>query len=225
MHGTEAHKVNGGLEHRHPIQGRVTGQRECHAFVAAGDISLETGAVEVVGTPLAGKSGLATDLSANEHAVVVQGVLVQQPGLDKVPNHLGGDASLLQIGEHPPLILIGDGQDEGVLFLFRRFRPGRKMLGRVPRPVAVELQQVVHCLREALATELLEEGDGVPTLAGGVAPPASAILDADAVHLLGGVVAAQPPHLVAQVGQQVRQVRLLGDGHLLWGKAAGCILI
>ena len=49
--------------------------------------------------------------------------------------------------------------------------------------------------------------------------------DSERTSGMGGVVAAHPPHPVAQVGQQVRQIRLPGDGHLLWGKAAGWALI
>ena len=90
--------------------------------------------------------------------------------------------------------------------------------------MAVEVQQVVHRLREALAAELLEEGNGIPALAGGVPPPAAPVLDTDAVHLPGGLVAAQPPHLGPQVGQQIRQICLLGDPHLYIGKTIGCIL-
>lgn len=38
-----AHEVDGGLEHRHPIQGGVAGQAEGHAFVAANGVPLEAG--------------------------------------------------------------------------------------------------------------------------------------------------------------------------------------
>ena len=108
------------------------------------------GDVQVIGAALAGKSGLAISIFADEHAVVVQGVLVQQSGLD--------------------------------------------------------------------------EGNGVSPLASGVSPPGAPVLDADAVHLLGGVVAAQPLYPVAQVGQQVGQVCPLGDVHLVLGKTIGCVL-
>ena len=151
---------------------------------------------------------------------MVQAVLVKQAGVDEGPDHLGGDASLLEIGEHPPLIRVGDGQGEGGLFLLP---DGLGARGRgVPGALAVELQQVVHRLPEVLAAELLEERDGVPAPAAGVALPAAAVLDHQAVHLFGGVVpATHPPDAVPQVFQQVRQVCPLGDLHLLVCGAEG----
>ena len=46
VEGAKAHQVDGGLEHRHPVQGRVAGQGKSHAFVAASNVPLEAGAVE-----------------------------------------------------------------------------------------------------------------------------------------------------------------------------------
>ena len=210
VQGAEAHQVDGGLEHRHPIQGRVAGQPEGHALVAAHRIPLEAGAVQVIGAALAGEHRLTANLPAHEDAVVVQAVLVEQAGVDEAPDHLGGDASLLKIGKHPPLIRVGDGQGEGGLLLLL----GRLGVrgGGVPCPLAVELQQVVDGLSKILAAELLEECDGISALAVGVALPGSPVLDADAVHLPGGVVpAAYPPDAVAQVFQQVRQIRVLRE--------------
>ncbi len=57
----------------------------------------------------------SSDEKNDDHAVVVQAVLIQQAGFDEAPDHLGGDASLLKIGKHPPLVRVGDGQDEGRL--------------------------------------------------------------------------------------------------------------
>ncbi len=159
VEGAEAHQVDGRFEHRHPIQGRVAGQGKGHAFIAAGDISLEAGAVEVVGTAFAGKSGLATSIFTNEYAVVVSGVLVQQPGPDEVSDYLGVNATFLEIGEHPVLVCVRRGQGEGRFF--PGLRPGRWVVGGVPRPVAVKVQQVIHRLREALAAELLAQGNPV----------------------------------------------------------------
>ena len=109
VQGAEAHKVDGSLEHRHPIQGRVAGEPEGHAFVAAHRVSLEAGAVQVVGTALAGEHRLAAAVPAHEHAVVMKAILVQKASFDEAPDDLGGDASLLKIGKHPPLIRMGDG--------------------------------------------------------------------------------------------------------------------
>ena len=214
VQGAEAHQVDGGLEHRHPIQGGVTGEPEGHALVAAGGVPLEAGAAQVVGTALAGEYRLASAVPAHKYTVVMQAVLVQQAGLDEAPDHLGADASLLKIGKHPPLVLVGDGQGESWLFLWLGW-PGARG-GGVSGTLAVELQQVIDGFSETLTLELLEKGDGVPACAVGVALPGSAVLDADAVHLSGGVVAAaQPPDAVAQVFQQVRQVCPLGGLHFL----------
>ena len=196
VQGAEAHQVDRGLEHRHPIQGGVAGEPEGYAFVAAGGIPLEAGAAQVIGAALAGEYRLAATVPAHEHAVVMQAVLVQQAGLDKAPDHLGGNASLLKIGKHPPLILVGYGQGKGRFLLLLDW-PGARG-GGVPGTLAVELQQVIDGFSETLTLELLEKGDGVPAGTVGVALPDPAVLDAEAVHLPGGVVAAaQPPDAVA----------------------------
>ena len=126
----------------------------------------------------------------------------------------GGDASLLKIGKHPPLVRVGDGQGEGGLLLWLGGLGARG--GGVPGALAIELQQVIDSLPEILAAELLQEGDGVSAFAVGVTLPGTAVLDADAVHLPGGVVAAAyPPDAVAQVFQQIRQICVLSGLHLL----------
>ena len=71
----------------------------------------------------------------------------------------------------------------------------------------------------------LRRRDGVSASAVGVPLPGSAVLDADAVHLPGGVVpAAQAAAGVAQVFQQVRHICPLGSLRLLVCKTKGCIL-
>ena len=57
---------------------------------------------------------------------------------------------------------------------------------------------------------------GIPAHSLGVAIPGAAVLDPQAVHLLGGVVAAYPRHGVAERRQQVRQVRPTGNLQLLF---------
>ena len=109
VEGAEAHEVDGGLEYRHPIQSRVAGEAEGHVLVAAYRITLETGAVQVIGAALAGEHRLTAGLPAHEHAVVMKAILVQKASFDEAPDDLGGDASLLKIGKHPPLIRMGDG--------------------------------------------------------------------------------------------------------------------
>ena len=45
VQGAEAHQVDGGLEDRHPIQSRVTGQAEGYILVASGYVPFETSTV------------------------------------------------------------------------------------------------------------------------------------------------------------------------------------
>ena len=86
-------------------------------------------------------------------------------------------------------------------------------------------QKVINRFREAHATELLEEGDGVPALSGGVALPSGGVPDTDAVHLRRGVVAADPLQRVSQGGQQAQQVRVLGEVHFRVRETKGCVLV
>ena len=107
VQGAEAHQVNRGLEDCHPIQGWITGQPEGHILVASGDVPFETSTVQVKSSSFAGEFGFSPAVSADENAVVMLCVLIQQTSLNKVPDHLGGDASFAQIGKHPALILTG----------------------------------------------------------------------------------------------------------------------
>ena len=59
VEGAEAHEVDGRFEHIHPIHVRAAGQAECDGFLAAGDIPLKAGAVQIIGAALVGKHGLA----------------------------------------------------------------------------------------------------------------------------------------------------------------------
>ena len=77
----------------------------------------------------------------------------------------------------------------------------------------MEGQQVLHSLWKALAAELLQKGNGIPAGILRVPKPLAAVLDPQAVHFRCGMVSADPPHLIAQMGQQLRQIRFLGDLH------------
>ena len=71
----------------------------------------------------------------------------------------------MKIGKHAPLIRIGEWQGKGRrgLILLSVLAFGRHRLlrgGGIPRPAMV-VKQIFHRLREALAAEPLEEGDGV----------------------------------------------------------------
>ena len=212
MEGTEAHQVDGGLEHHHPGDGGVAGDGEGHAFVAAQHVPLEAGAVLVIGATLAGEPGDALAVPAHEHAVVVLLVLIEQAGVEEHPDHLGGDAPLAQVAEHTAVIPVGRGQGElGARFLGRG-RPGPGYGGRSP---PIEVQQVVHRLPKTLSLKFLEEGDGIAALAAGVPLPGAAVFDHQAVHLRGGVVPPGPFQMVTKVFQKVRQVCVFGRFHLL----------
>ena len=83
---------------------------------------------------------------------------------------------------------------------------------------------LLHRLPEALSLKRLEEGDGVPARAVGVAFPGAAILDADAVHLPGGVVPPNPLKVIPQVLHQIREIRIFGGLHVPICEANGCVL-
>jgi len=59
-------------------------------------------------------------------------------------------------------------------------------------------QQVLHCLLETLAAEPLEECNGIPSGLVRVAKPCAAIPDAEAVHLLGGMIVSDPMDMIAE---------------------------
>ena len=86
-------------------------------------------------------------------------------------------------------------------------------------------KEIIHGLPEALAAELLDEGDGVPMLFGGIAVPLSRVPDAEAVHFRCGVVAADPLHGVAQRGQQTWKVCIPDKIHLGICETPCCALI
>ena len=75
-------------------------------------------------------------------------------------------------------------------------------------------QQIFHRLRKTLVAEPLEKADGISADALRVAEPGAPVLDPDAVHLLGGVVVADPLYLIAQGYQQIRKVCVPNSGHL-----------
>ena len=222
VQGAEAHQVNRGFKDRHPIQSRVTGQPEGHTLVASGDVPLKAGAIQVISAALIGKSGRPAADSANENAVVMLCVLIQQTSLDKVPDPLGSNPSLAQVGEHPALILTGRGELKRAFLSWVHLL--RHLFRRVPGPALIG-QQVLHRLREALVLEPLEKGNGVPADSLRVAEPGAAVLDVETVYLLGGMVAADPLDLVSQGGQQIRQVRFLGDGDLRTRNAMSCVCL
>ena len=142
-------------------------------------------------------------------------VLVEQAPGDKIINDAGGDAPPPQVGAYAPVIPVGRGKDERGTLLPGR-RPGlsdRRGSGEI-HGVAAVFQQVADGLGEGQPVEVAEEVDCVATDELRVAPPCAAVLDPQAVHLPGGVVAADAPDLIAQGSQQLRQVGVLGGVYL-----------
>lgn len=89
-------------------------------------------------------------------------------------------------------------------------------------------EEIFHRFGETLVAEALKEADGVSAHFFRITKPCAAVFDANAVHLFRGVVVADPLHLVAQMSQQVRQIRAFCDLHLgvcktmffIWGHTA-----
>lgn len=72
---------------------------------------------------------LSRAVLSDEHAVVMLGVLIHQAAVQKLADHLWGDAALAQVGKHPAIIRIARGQGKGLLHLVpldgrRRFGGG-----------------------------------------------------------------------------------------------------
>lgn len=91
-------------------------------------------------------------------------------------------------------------------------------MGRIPRPSVVG-QQIIHRIREALVVELLNKSNRVTACLVGISFPGFTVLDTETVHFFGNVVAANPFDAVSQMGQQFRQIRFAGNGHLRVCKA------
>ena len=89
VQGTTAHQVDRSLEGIDPLLGRVAGEAEGNIFIAAGDISFETGAIQIAGPTLVGEYGITRAVPSHEYAVVVVAVLIQQSALQKTANDLG----------------------------------------------------------------------------------------------------------------------------------------
>ena len=77
----------------------------------------------------------------------------------------------------------------------------------------MEGQQVLHRFRKGFSAKLLEKGDGI--LAGilGIPKPGTPVLNPQAVHLRGSMEASHALDLIAEVGEQLRQIRFSGNLH------------
>jgi hypothetical protein len=149
----------GGLEDRNLLDFRLAGQPKAHLFVAAQDIPFKPGPIEVQGPAFAGEFGLAAAVPANKYAIVIWGVLVEKPGVQKALDYLRRNSPLAKIRKHPALVRVRGRQDEGRLLFGRRrlgAGDGLATVGGVSGPPMIG-QKVLHRLREAHPAELLEE--------------------------------------------------------------------
>ena len=85
---------------------------------------------------------------------------------------------------------------------------------------AIEGEQILDSFRKCLVAELLHESDGVAARVLRVAEPCATVLDPQAVHFCCGVVPANAFDLIAQMGQQLRQIRFPGDLYFCVCKAS-----
>ncbi len=81
-------------------------------------------------------------------------------------------------------------------------------------------QQVRDCVWETLAAKALQECDGIPSNLFGIAVPCTSVFDAEAVHLLCGMITPYPRYCVAEACQQVREIGRAGDLHLTFSETA-----
>ncbi len=196
VQGEVAHQVDGRLEHKHPIQVRSAGEAESNALITAGHVPLKAGSIQIICSSLIGESGYSAGVSAYKDTVVVQGILIQQASTQKGADHLRRNPSFLKIGKYPSVIRACGGKRERKAFslwsgLWRWSGwciPGPSMVG----------QQALHRLLETLAAEPLEECNGIPSGLVRVAKPCAAIPDAEAVHLLGGMIVSDPMDMIAE---------------------------
>ena len=88
---------------------------ESRVFVAAGCVSLEAGTVQIIGTAQSRILCLPCDVLSDEDAVMMYRILIQQPSIQKLSDHLGSDAPLTEIGEDPSVIRIAGRQGKRLL--------------------------------------------------------------------------------------------------------------
>ena len=88
---------------------------EARVFVAAGCIPLEAGTVQIIGAAQSRILCLPRAVLSDEHAVVMYRILIQQTGIQKLPDHLGSDTPLAEIGEDPSVIRIAGRQGKRLL--------------------------------------------------------------------------------------------------------------
>ena len=213
-----AHKVDGGLKHPHLIRRGIVRDGKADILIAACHISAKTFAVSVVGPTQACVFCLPRAVLSDEHAVVMLGVLVQQTAVHKLPDHLRGDAAFAQVGKDSAVIRIPGWQGKGLLHLVPL--DGWHCFGGGISGPAIEGEQILDSFRKCLVAELLHESDGVAARVLRVAEPCATVLDPQAVHFCCGVVPANAFDLIAQMGQQLQQIRFPDNLHFCVCKAS-----
>ena len=177
-------------------------------FVAAGSVSLEAGTVQIIGAAQSRVLCLSGFIPADEDAVMMYRILIQQPSIQKLPDHLGCDTSLTEIGEDPAVIRVA-GRQGKLLFLDDRLWLRNGRVSGFP----MEGQKVLHRFRKGFSAKLLEEGNGIPAGILGIPEPGTPVFNPQAVHFRGSIEASHALDLIAEVGEQLRQVRFSGDLH------------
>ena len=132
----------------------------CRPFRAVFALIISYRDFDLIGPPQSGVSRLAGAIPAHEHAVVVDGVLVEEPALQETADHPRRDAPLAEVGKDPAVIRISRRQGERLWRLIL-LNVWPCLSGRIPRP-PMEGQQILHRLREGLLAKAPQEVDGVP---------------------------------------------------------------
>ena len=100
------HTADRGLEHEHPIRPGIVRNGEPGVLIATGHISAKAFSIPVIGPTQTGVFCLSCAAFTYEHAVMVNGVLIQKASVPKLADHLRGDTKLAQVGKHPAVILV-----------------------------------------------------------------------------------------------------------------------
>ena len=181
---------------------------ESCVFVAAGSVSLEAGIVRIIDAAQSRVLCLSGSVPADEDAVMMYHILIQQPSIQKLSDHLGSDPPLTEIGENPSVIRIAGRQGKRLLLADGLWLRNGRVSG-----FPVEGQQVLHRFRKGFSAKLLEKGDGIPAGILGIPEPGTPVLNPQAVHLRGSMEASHALDLIAEVGEQLRQIRFSGNLH------------
>ena len=185
----------------------VLRNRERVPLVAAGGLALEVPYNAAQG----GVPGLAFQVAAHEHDIVIFLAFVHTPGLDAVVDQVIVNASPVEVVDHVGSAPAGLGQGQHPGFLL--FRLG---LGRTGQGGEVLAHQGLHRLGKGKALDFDKIVQGCLAADAAGKPIPFAVADFQAVMLTGAVgVAADVYQLMGVVPLEVgQQVKLLGLGDL-----------